>query len=299
VLAGIGAWRAWSRWRTGAWRPDAGLRAGLSALGLAGVAASGLLVAASVSDGLRYQAVLAPVWGLLVARAGKRAPAGGTVDVATAAPRGAVGLAVAVVALVAGGATLFSSWQLAHTPPPLDAMAQGYRALRQTPLASDHPVYLVTPERAEGRRTIVFEAPVGRWGETGPRVIGVSAAALRAACVSGQRLAIERVRVWLPPACGMRLARRREAQRPADAARGVDGPSAACRALRRAVATDGTRREGEITPLASPAGRAIPGEFHRPAVTPLRWAIAAPDCAAFATSTAGPSAPGAAAPPQR
>lgn len=220
--------------------------AGVFALG-----AGGLLVCASVSDGLRYQATLAPA---LVVVAGQAVHLQRrTRGLARFAGRTALALVGVLILLPL------------TSPLPglqrLDAQGQWYGHLRTALAHETGPVYLLIAGRG-GPRGAVFQAPQGQLWADGPVAIEVRQDSVSFECQAGLALR-QPLYVLFPPAC----------------ASGPDAQAAlACAALEPYVDYDRPMVTGLAWPLKAASDEGIPGEFlrYRGAVVP--WRVARGRC---------------------
>ena len=207
----------------------------------------GLLVCASVSDGLRYQSTLAPALVVLGGQAGHLTRR--TADLTRFG--GHVALALA------GVLTLLPLTSPLPGLTRLDAQAQWYGHLRQTLADKTGPVYLLIADRG-GHRGAVFQAPQGRLSAAGAVAHEVREHSLRFECEAGIAPR-QPLYVLFPPAC----------------ASGADDAAAhACATLEPYVDHDRPMATGLAWPLRSSARLAIAGEFlkFRHAVAPWRLA---------------------------
>lgn len=226
VVAVLGTW-GWLRFRRDVVRAET-WRALALPLGALAICAVGLVVVASVSDGLRYQAPLAPALVLLAAFAGHVAAGPGR-----------------LVAWLAAATTLV---ELARPMPgrtALDGQGQAWLALQAELATRQGDVWLLEPDREPGKRAVVVEVPLGRLDRGGPTLRALRTGSLAQACRDG--LVVPRpVLAWLPPDCDV-------AELP--------GVTPSCRVLADLggppIAT------GEVTYLVPRHPHGLPGEFHR------------------------------------
>ena len=220
--------------------------AGVLALG-----AGGLLVCASVSDGLRYQATLAPAF-VIVAGHGVH-----LLRRTVGLPRFGGRTALALVGLL----TLLPLTSQLPGLTRLDAQGQWYGHLRTAMANKTGPIYLLIPGRG-GPRGAVFQAPQGQLWGGGPVAHEVREDSISFECQAGLALR-QPLYVLFPPAC----------------ASGPDAQAAlACAALEPYVDYDRPMVTGLAWPLKAASDEGIPGEFlqYRSAVVP--WRVAQGRC---------------------
>ena len=220
-VATLGLWqlRRWQTLEPELWRV---LPLLLGALAMVGAS---LLVTACVSDGLRYQSLLAPLFAFLLAAS---APAW--------AERRVWGL-IAWVGIAWGLTGLAEGRRL-------DAQAQSYVALRAA-LAQEHgEIALVVPERRpDGHERVVVELPQGKLAADGPTLVPLQVSDVVAGCKAGRPPPVN-ARIWLDAACS------------ADTAAGEQPP---CASLAR-LAGD-TLKQAQVQPLPRLGEGEMAGEF--------------------------------------
>ena len=229
VAASLGALLGLAAFDRGSAVPLRFLPAGLAAIGAALVLIAGLLVTACISDGLRYQALWAPVLCLLLAHAGR-----GLRDV-TLGPL----LAIALWLAVAWGLTGLDRGR------QLDAQGQAYQALRAHLASAPADIWLIHGDRSADRNQVVVELPVARLRAGGPSVHALAVTDVAARCARGQEL-LPHTFFWQSDACSA-------LQRP-----GEPLPCAELAAV--AAAPSWSVRLFPQGPIASPG---MPGEFQR------------------------------------
>lgn len=146
-------------------------------MGVAAVVTTGLVVCASLTDGLRYQSLLAAPMLVLAGRAGLAWRHG------PSRWRWALGLAC-VIALMA---TLVETGRGFQGRTQLDSQGQQWLHLRATLGKHQGKLYLLRPEWSPGRAA-VFEVPQGRWSADGPESLELDSAAATIDCRRGGQL---------------------------------------------------------------------------------------------------------------
>jgi hypothetical protein len=241
VLVVLGTW-GWLRFRRDSTRVSM-VRALALPLGAVAVCAVGLVVVASVSDGLRYQAPLAPALVLLTGFAGHVA-----------------GMPARIVTWLAA---LMTMVELARPMPgrtALDGQGQAWQALRAVLERYHGDVWLLQPDREPGRRRVVIEAPLGTLDRGGPTLRALRTGSLRAACRDG--LVTPRpLLVWLPPDCDVEE---------------LPGVTPSCRALADLGGT--VLATGQVPYLGPRYRHGLPGEFHRHAGAHGVWRLLEARC---------------------
>ncbi len=210
------------------------LRLGALIFGTLSLGAGGLLVCASVSDGLRYQSTLAPALVVLAAAA----------PLCSRHARGLPRFLGTVAALLAGVLTMAPLLSPMAGATTLDAQGQWYHQVRRSLHGQRGDVHLLIAERG-GPRGAVFQAPQGRLSASGPTAHEVRLNSLRYECEAGLKPR-QPLYVLLPPAC---------ASGPDDSA------ALACSELENYISEEGSVQTGFATPLAAMTDEGIPGEF--------------------------------------
>lgn len=161
--------------------------------GFACLFATGLLVTACVSDGLRYQAPLAPALMLLIGNCSNFSAQFGQ----------QLGLRFLAVLVLIGG---FAD---ALRPRPagqvMDAQGQSYHQLRQWLQTQSGDVWLLVPNRDGARRSVVVEAPVGRLSENGPTIHALRAGDAQTACATHLQLPANTRIFWDAPCSAVEM----------------------------------------------------------------------------------------------
>jgi len=213
--------------------------------------AGGLLVCASVSDGLRYQSTLAPALVLVAGQAPLVARHG----------RGLTRFSGRVAAALAGVLTLLALIAPLPGTTMLDAQGQWYHELRNVVRAERGDVYLLIAGRS-GPRGAVLQAPQGRLSAKGPTAHEVRLHSLSFECEAGLKPR-QPLYVLQPPAC----------------ASGPDDRAArACAELEPYIDGVAPVATGFARPMAARTPEGIPGEFlvYRRPLAP--WRIARGRC---------------------
>ncbi len=250
ALAALGVCASlWARWRGERWRGLV-LEAPL-ALGATVVFVAGLLVCASITDGLRYQATLLAPSVVLAARAGlgwRHGPARWRWALGVLQGVATVGVLVALLQGFPGSAHL-------------DGQAQAWQALQANLGPQRGTLTLIRPGRHPASPAVP-DVPQGPWSATGPTTVAMDAAAALVACKSGAGLP-EATYVVESPACHARAAE-------GAAAGGVDASGAARAAAGRpcgealALRAKGPALAARQIELARPlTALGLPGEFLR------------------------------------
>lgn len=163
-------------------------------LGFALLFATGLLVTACVSDGLRYQAPLAPALLLLVGNCANFS--------------GQFGQQLSLRFVTA--AVLLAGFVDALRPRPasqiMDVQGQSYEQLRQWLQGQSGDIWLAVPNRDGARRSVVLEAPVGRLTRNGPTIRALRAGDAQTACSTHLQLPANSRVFWDAPCSALELA---------------------------------------------------------------------------------------------
>ena len=246
VLVLVGT-AGWLRWRHSLHKAELSRATALPLAALI-VSGAGLLVVASISDGLRYQAPLAPLLVLLAAFAGQ------------ALPDGTWRWPVRILSMIAALATVVALAQPMPGRTALDGQGQAWQALHRelAPLRGD--VWLLQPDREPGAPRVVVEAPIGRLDRAGPNLHALRTGSLTAAC-RDQLPQPSPLLAWLPPDCDV-------AERT-----GVASP---CAVLQRF--TGAVRARGDVVWLQGRYAAGLPGEFHGQRSARGKWQLLEAGC---------------------
>ncbi len=242
VLATLG-WMALPVHFATPWQ-DRTLRTLAFGLGLGAVALPGLVVTASVTDALRYQA---PFAGALAVAIGF-APALVQDPLARGRwPRVVVVLLVALAVLVELGRDLPGETHL-------DVQAQAYQGLRRAVGKQPGEVWLLQVER-DGAAQVVVEAPVGRLAADGPTLRVLSVRQAEAAGKAGRTLP-RPLYVFLDPGCEARV---------------LQGSAGPCAALERWA--QGLPVARGTAKVARASNGVLPDEFHAYRTATPGWSL--------------------------
>jgi len=215
------------------------------AFGFAVLFATGLLVTACVSDGLRYQAPLAPVLLLLIGHCANFSAQFGQQ------------LSLRFVT----AAILLAGFVDALRPRPasqiMDIQAQSYHQLRQWLHDQSGDVWLLVPNRDGARRSVVLEAPVGRLSRNGPTIKALRAGDAQTACATHLQLPANSHVFWDAPCSARELA-------------GLPSP---CSQLQPFVGDRRPQFSANVQVLQPRLPEGMPGEFHSylTAQPALKW----------------------------